>query len=309
MRSSHYAPFHPVRFSLLIGLAAALTGCLDGDSQLNEQLRALRAELDAAQRAKAALETQLAAAPQTPPPAPAASEDARVRTLEEELATVKRQLDEARSRSQEASPGKGLSSQGLKDLAAQLQRDLMEKVTALSDQIQSRLPNTDLEDVTVKRIKPPAEIESAFSSAITFTLKDASGRQIPVRFPVTAGLDGSWKVPTVDDVRAAMSGVLASGTAIASTTPAVPANPAEALAPPPSPQQTNGSFVQQPDGSILVNWDAGTTPTTSSSPPGTPAAPAPTQQPSPATPPPKPADPKVPAPVMPVQRDIIIRFD
>ena len=297
-----------LRFGSLISLAAALSGCLDGDSQLNEELRALRAEVDASQRARAEMEAKLAAAAQAPSPAPSAPDAARMRALEDQVASLQRQLEEARSRAQTPAPASSaLGPEGLKDLASRLQKDLMEKVTALSDQIQNQLPNTELEDVTVKRIKPPPEIESAFSSAITFTLKDASGRLIPVRFPVTAGLDGSWKVPTLEDVRAGMTGVLSAGTSFTASSPVAPGNPSagslENPAATASSGTSNGSFVRQPDGSILVNWDANAAPSTPAPAPGTPAPTA--SPPSVAAPP----TPTVPAPVMPVERDIIIRFD
>lgn len=314
-------PHSPMRSSCQVGRTAIprrgrwavlpaallLAGCLEQDAQLHQELRTLRAELEEARKAAAEAEARAASTP-LPAAAPvaAASEEEiqKRKALEAEVAELKERLAAA---SAAPEPAKSWTLDSFKELAGQLQADLMKKVSDLSDQVQREVATAELEDVTVKRIKPPAELTTAFASAITFTMRDPARGAIPVSFPVQAGLDGVWRVPTVADVRQALSGVLASP---ATPPPAASQPAATGLAGDPAPpalppEGPAGGFQRQADGSYVVSWG------------DQPAAPAP-QQPAPppaqpagnaAPPPAQPAQPAVPPPVMPVQQDIIIRFD
>ncbi len=306
----------PARRAALLPAVLLLAGCLEQDAQLHQELRTLRAELEEARKSVAEAEARAATA-NAAPPAPAAPDEGerqKREALEAEVAELKKRLAEASSAAPE--PARGWTLDSFKELASQLQTDLMQKVNDLSDQVQREVATAELEDVTVKRIKPPAELATAFSSAITFSMRDPARGVIPVSFPVQAGLDGVWRVPTVADVRQALSGVLASPTTpapVADTGRSADVGVANDPAPVPQPEAPARGFQRQPDGSYVVNWgDA--SPTARA-----PAPAAPTPAPSPTPPPanapagnasaPPPDKPAIPPPVMPVQQDIIIRFN
>lgn len=315
-------PFRPAAVSALAGLL--LSGCLGEDEQLHRQLQDLRAELKTAEDRAAEAETKVrelsAKVSETPPPAPvsATADPAELKSARERIASLEKELAAAKA-SPPAATAPTQTAESYKELAKQLQTELMQKVSELSDQLQSQIPSADVQEVTVKRIRPPEEIATAFSSAITFTLLDSSRQPVPLSFPVQAGLDGTWKIPTVEDVKRVYSD-MARG--IPQSAPAVAAAPSQGAAPaaaqptqPASaPASGGGSFVKQSDGSILVNWDGNA----SAAPPA--PAPSPALAPAAATlqPPPqvsqpaqpqRPAAPAIPAPVMPVQQDIIVRFE
>ncbi len=302
-----------------------LSGCLGEDEQLQQQLRDLRAEVKAAEdRATEAEEKVRELSSKVPEPATTPSvsavDPAALKSAKDRIAQLERELADAKA-APPPSSAPAQTAESYKALAKQLQTDLMQKVSELSDQLQAQIPSADVQEVTVKRIRPPEEIATAFSSAITFTLLDASRQPVPLSFPVQAGLDGAWKIPTVEDVKRVYGEVArgipqsapASNTA-ATGSPAAASQPASGTAAAPGAGQAG--FVKQSDGSILVNWDENARAAAPSPPPATASAPsAPAPAPSAAAPtpqpaaPPRPAAPTIPAPVMPVQQDIIVRFE
>jgi hypothetical protein len=314
--------------SRVFGLAIAasslfLTGCLEGDEQLHQTVRGLRAEVQKAKETQESLvaqlneaqakikqlESQPATSNTLANAAPADSNHAaELQAVQQKVVELEGALAEARS----GEVAGGLTAESLRQLAKELQTDLMTKVNELSDQVQAKIPSADLQEVTVKRIHPPQELATAFTSAITFTFLDGNRQPLPVRFPVQAGLDGSWRVPTVEDVQKIVSGV-ASGE-LQSATPSqglasAPAAPAGGggLAGPASAGAGRPTFDKQADGSIVINWDANAAP--APPPPMTTGTPSPVGTPAPGPAPATPRQPAVPAPVMPVQQDIIVRFD
>ncbi len=309
-------PFRPAAVSAVVCLL--LSGCLGEDEQLHRQLQDLRAELKTAEDRAAEAETKVrelsAKISETPPSAPVSetADPVELKSARERIATLEKELAAAKA-SPPAATAPTQTAESYKELAKQLQTDLMQKVSELSDQLQSQIPSADVQEVTVKRIRPPAEIATAFSSAITFTLLDPNRQPVPLSFPVQAGLDGAWKIPTVEDVKRVYSdmarGIPQSAPALTAAAPSQGAAPAAAqpTQPAPAPASGGASFVKQSDGSILVNWDGNA----SAAPPA--PAPSPALAPAAATPQPppqvsQPAQPQRPA-VMPVQQDIIVRFE
>lgn len=323
---------HQIQQRILLRVAwflpVILVGCLDGDEQLNQAVRELRAEVQKAGEVNESLTSQLNEA------------NSKIRELEKKPATAQepqsKQTDAALAAELEAAKGriaeleravasadksgKGgtLTAEGLRDLAKQLQTDLMVKVNQLSDQVQAKIPSANLQDVTVKRIHPPEELATAFSSAITLTFLDVGGQLVPLKFPVQAGLDGSWRVPTVEDVQKVFANAASGGglAALQASTPAPAPTPTQAPAAPqpvaPSPSPGTGSSMGGGHPEIVIVWDP-------EAPAARPTAPAPNPTPTasvpappPVAPPQAPAVPQqssVPAAVMPVQQDIIVRFD
>lgn len=325
-------------------LPLLLTGCLDGDAQLQQELRDLRVEAQQAKAKQEELQGELAAArerikqTESQPAAKQAMESgdeagkAALVAAQQKIAELEAALkkaSEVADSSATTQTAKPMTAVDLRELAKELQADLMGKVNALSDQVQEKIPSAELQEVTVKRIHPPAEVASAFSSAITFTFLNSSRQALPVRFPVQAGFDGVWRVPTVEDVQqgfnqiasgealvAAGAGNVTGGQAVAPSS--VTPNPGGVA---PSSNPVSGgrpTFDKQADGSIVINWDANapaipapaTAPVSAGVAPAVPAtaptvAPAQSQSVAPAAA----QTPRVPAPVMPVQQDIIVRFD
>ena len=309
-----------------------LSGCLEGDAQVHQELRALRTELQKAKETNEEFAAKLKEAEEkvreagraaTPAPTlPAEADPAELKKAREEISRLEKALAEAKAApAPQPAASPSLSAAGLKELAKQLQADLMTKVNELSDQVQAEIPTADLQEVTVKRIHPPQEINTAFTSAITFTMLDSRRQPVPLQFPVQAGLDGTWHVPTVADVQRVYAGLEngapgAAAPALASAPAPQQAagSPSAPAAQPPSP--AGGTFSRGPGGEIIVDWGDKTqaaapatpapAPAVSATP--TPAAPMPSA-PAPAPVAPVPVQPTTPKPVMPVQQDIIIRFD
>jgi hypothetical protein len=315
---------------------------LEGDAQVHQELRALRVELQKAKEVNEEFAAKLKAADEkireamasrsteSAAKAPSASSEttdpeALIRAREE-ISRLERALAAANAAPSASVATASVTAESFKELAKQLQSDLMAKVNELSDQVQEKLPSADLQEVTVKRIHPPQEIATAFTSAITFTLLDSNRRPVPLRFPVQAGLDGSWRVPTAEDVQKVYADLARGAHLAVSPAPAnAPVSPPSPTVPPSNQANPAGAsavasgttFNKQADGSIMINWDPnGTAPmpaVAAAPPPTTPVQPAPTPAtapvPAPAPAQPTPSQPKVPAPVMPVQRDIIVRFD
>ena len=315
------------RTCTVLGMGGALlilSGCLGEDEQLHQQMKSLRAELRAAEEKVTEAEErirELQSKESSTPVTPAAGsvDSSELSAAREKIAALEKQLAEAKAAPPSKAPVQ--TAESYKELAKHLQTELMQKVSELSDLLQAQIPSADVQDVTVKRIRPPEEIATAFSSAITFTLLDRNRQPVPLSFPVQAGLDGAWKIPSVEDVKRVYADV---SQGIPQSAPASPAQPAPgspsgvATNPPPAAPSGGGAgFVKQSDGSILVNWDdsapaarpsapAAST-TASTPPPSTPAQPAAAPAPAPA--PATPSTPNIPAPVMPVQQDIIVRFE
>lgn len=316
---------HRRRTTTVLGMGGALlllSSCLGEDEQLHQQMKSLRAELNAAEQKAAEAEEKIrelqSKVPQIPS-TPAASPDdaAELASAREKIATLEKQLAEAKATPASSAPVQ--TAESYKELAKHLQTELMQKVSELSDLLQAQIPSADVQDVTVKRIRPPEEIATAFSSAITFTLLDRSRQPVPLSFPVQAGLDGTWKIPTVEDVKRVYAdvsqGVPQSAPASApQTTPGTPSAVASNAAPA-APSGGGAGFVKQSDGSILVNWDDSApaartpTPAPATTAAATPPRQAPAPTPAPAPAPAAPTTPNIPAPVMPVQQDIIVRFE
>jgi len=322
---------HGILALAVLMLPLILAGCLDGDAQLQQAVRDLRTEVQRAKEANQTLAAQLGeaktkikemegkveAADGSKSVAVHPDRSAELKAALEKIAELETLLSAAETGAKPAS----LTAASLRELAKELQADLMSKVNELSDLVQAKIPSADLQEVTVKRIHPPEEVASAFTSAITFTFMDGNRQPVPLRFPVQAGLDGSWRVPTVEDVQRVFNGVASGEVQVSTPTPGLASSPqqgspagAAAGNAPTQSLAARPTFDKQADGSIVINWDSNAVPPSGSAlapvaptPAPTPAASSPAQA---ATPPPAaPQKPSMPAPVMPVQQDIIVRFD
>jgi hypothetical protein len=211
----------------------------------------------------------------------------RISDLEAQLAAAHQQPAAA-----EAKPAESGSS--FRDHARQVQENLMKQMGVLSDSLQSRHTGPSLEEITVKKI------HSGFRSEIVFGVLGGDGQKRHMAFPVEADLEGQWNLPSVDIIAKHLG---ASPAPNPPPQPELAQTPAPSLAAPAPAANLPASPLPVSD-TIVIQWSEA---------PGKPAvAVAPTPPPpasaKPATAPaPTPKPP--PAPIMPVTKDVQIRFD
>lgn len=314
----------------LVALTAALVlcGCAREDEELQRQLVETRAALAAKSKALEEAESQRNSPPPSAPapaPAPASMEStaelakarSRISELESQLAATKQRAPAA------AAPAK-LNLDELKD---KLEGDLTNKARTLRELLLKQAGVSHIDEIGIRGIEYPPEIIAPFRSAITFSLSANDGRQLRLIFPVTADLEGSWSLPGPDKVQQAYKQVRDAppDSANVASAPAEAPSPATATSPPrpaPPPPSSPSGFRQVDPNTFQFDWGdaaktgaksrsgqpATSTATTTASAPGVSAP----QQPKTVAPttPAAPAQPEVsvPKPVMPVQRDIIIKF-
>lgn len=283
----------------LLALLMVLPSCSQDDAQVLQQLSELKARLAKAEEAAQSGSAPTRNGPEGESPALSAAQ-ARIRDLEARLAA-------AESRAATSSSNPVLN---LQELARKMQADLVTKTEELRGLVESTAPSANIQEITVRRIKPPQEIASAFSSAIIFTALDPKQRSLRLEFPVQASLDGAWKLPTVKDIEKSYEEAL---TAVSNPAPSLGATAPAA----PGPQGTGtapSTFRQVDDKTFQFAWDNPRNGPTGS-PAASPAPPQPSAAPINPTaglrPPqaPAPAQPTVPKPVMPVVQDVPIQFE
>ena len=283
----------------LLALLMVLPSCSQDDAQVLQQLSELKARLAKAEEAAQSGATPIQNGPDGESPALSAAQ-ARIRDLEARLAAA-----ESRVATSSANP-----ILNLQELARKMQADLVTKTEELRGLVESTAPSANIQEITVRRIKPPQEIASAFSSAIIFTALDSKQRSLRLEFPVQASLDGAWKLPTVKDIEKSYEEALATvsnpAPSLGATAPAVPGSQGPGTAP--------STFRQVDDKTFQFAWD-----NPRNGPPGSAAASPTPPQPSAAPINPTaglrapqaaaPAQPTVPKPVMPVVQDVPIQFE
>ncbi len=302
-------------------------GCAREDEELQRQLVETRAALAAAKQALAQAESQRASQPAPAPAAPSAASAEQLATARSRIADLENQLAAAKQPAPVAPAPAKLDLDSLKD---KLESDLTGKAKTLREILLKQAGVARIDEIGIRGIEYPPEIIAPFRSAITFALSASDGRQLRLVFPVTADLEGIWSLPGPDKVKQAFNQVKDAPPAepVAASTPAeTTAPPARSsvanAAPAPgnsSPPQTAGSgFRQVEPNTFQFDWGDGAKgapnartappPSTAPSSPPTAAASQPARPAVPTAPAP-PAQPEVsaPKPVMPVQRDIIIKF-
>lgn len=312
--------------------AMALSACSENESQFAE-MRQLKEKLAAAEK-KAA--EAVAAAQQAPPPAPASASDpkpdtetmAKLEAATAKIASLEQELQTARAASPPAAASgtTNINADSFREFVKSMERDLLTKAGELQEAVEHALPSANIQETTVKRLRLPEQLNTAFQSAVVFNIAGANGEPKRLEFPVQAGLDGQWRMPGVNDVQQHLTAMAAQPQAAPATVASTPAPaPASAFSAPANPHATSalpmaaqGSVPQpagilsQPGGpaTYVIQWgDAAPAkapaqqPAAQSQPaavPATAAAPKPAPAPAPRS---------VPKPLMPVQQDIQIRFE
>jgi len=304
------------RTALFVLTSIALTGlpsCSQEDAALQVQLVETRSALDAKSKALEKAEADLAKAQNRSGTSVSSEEVAKIKArnseLEDQLAAVRAQ----------ASESGGSPKFDMDAMAAKLEDDLTVKAKQLRELIQKQATTGKVDEISLKAITYPSEIVTPFSSSITFSMIMDGGKNLRLMFPVTADLGGVWKLPTAGDVQKAFEQAQTQPQQVAAA-PAATVNGAGGSFPPApataAPAASGGASMRQVDGNTFAfNW--GDTPAGASAAPAQPrqAAPAPAaayalqQAAAPAAAPQPAAPASVPAAVMPVQRDVVIKFD
>ncbi len=298
-----------MRRALALGAFFLLGGCAREDEDLQRQLVEMRETLAAKSKALEQAESQRISQPlPTPAQTTGISTDELARA-KSRIADLESQLAEAKQHASAAPASSKRDFDGLKD---KLESDLTSKAKILRELLLKQAGVTQIDEIGIRNIEYPPEIIAPFRSAITFTLAASDGRKLRLVFPVTTDYDGSWSLPGPDKVQQAIKQVKDNA----------PAEPSGASAPTGTQLSSGGSIPRNPTGSAKTNpagfqqvdtntfqfdWGdrskGGAKPRQNSPEPTVPTVSA---QPSPAPP----AKPEVtaPKPIMPVQRDIIIKF-
>ena len=277
-----------------------LSGCMEDEEQVRE-LRMLREKVSVAEKkaAEAALEAdtarrELSAAAATASTAADSGMAERLQESQKHVAELEAQL--AAARRQPVKPAE--SGGSFREHAKKVQENLMKQMGVLSDSLQARHSGPSLEEITVKKV------QSGFRSEIVFGVLGSDGQMHNMAFPVEADLEGNWNLPSVEIIAKHLGApppqtqptqpVLAQQTPAQPT--AAPASPAAAANLPASPLPVANT--------VVIQWDQTPgRPAVAAAPANNPAAPA---KPA-AAPTPVPKAP--PAPLMPVTKDVQIRFD
>jgi hypothetical protein len=299
--------------------AALLAGCAKQDEEMQREMVELRATVQAKNRELEDLRAKANTPPVTSPTHPPAVSEAdmskakaRISELEGEVAKLNEQLKHPPEPEIPQAISMKFDADALKD---KLEDNLTRKASELRELVLRQSGITGITEISIKRVVLPPEVISPFHSAITFTLMD-NGKPLRVQFPVTADFSGSWRLPSPDKIQQACQQAreqMAAGPPPEPLPPSPPSvapvasapapAPAESSAPRPVPPQalptSHTPSMKRVDANTFV-MDWGDKSASSAPAPSSPASHAPSGQGT--------APAHVPAPVMPVQRDIIIKF-
>lgn len=274
-----------------------LSSCWD-DEQQERELRQLREKLSLADRtAVEAVEAADAARKELSEAAASAADKGmadRLKESQKRISDLEAQLAAAHQQSAAAEAKPAESGSSFRDHARQVQENLMKQMGVLSDSLQSRHTGPSLEEITVKKI------HSGFRSEIVFGVLGGDGQKRHLAFPVEADLEGQWNLPSVDIIAKHLG---------ASPGPNPPLQPEPAQMPTqslaaPAPAANLPASPLPVSDTIVIQWgEAPGKPAVAVAPtPPPPASAKPAAAPAPTPKPP-------PAPIMPVTKDVQIRFD
>lgn len=249
--------------------AFVLTGCEEGSTQLEERINQLHSELEKTQ--------------------------GELQDAKRALANAKDELEQAKNSSKPASDSGG----GVID-KTKLEESYMASAKDMRKELESKLKGFVIETCTLHNVRMPENVQP-YNSDISLALRSTSGnRPYRVTLPVKADFTGKWIFPSADEivarVEASKNGIVAENQTSAPGS------------------VTNTSFGAQPapvmesNGTVVVQWPGANNSTTASAPA---PAPAPSYDPAPRTAPapaPSSNNPSSPAQVMPVNKDVLIKF-
>lgn len=334
-----------------------LPSCFQGDEELQRQLIEMRAALDSKDKAVEKVQAELAALQsKSQGGGNSSSSSSSSGATSEELARAKQTIDDLKRQletAKAAASSVSVSAGGtplkidMDAIADKLEEDLTRKAKQLRELVQSQIPASRIDEISLKSIEYPPQLVTPFSSAITFNVVADNGNRLRLQFPVSADLGGAWKLPSAADVQAAFKAAKDNPQGLAgNTAPAQPQAQSPVSNAPAYPGPTGGVAPQQPAGghsgmrqvdanTFAFDWGDGASaaprqqqPQAQAQPqpqapqpssggpavisnfnPASPGGSSAPAAPAPAVPSAPAAAPSVPAPVMPVVGDRVIRFD
>jgi len=247
--------------------------------------------------------------------------------MEEKIAQMQKQLDAAQKQLQAANqalaaqqpaaqqPTQSSTSSTTGGLPARetVEQTYATSVSTFRKELEANLKDFRVESCTTHSVEMPTEF-FPFTSQISLALVSDDGRNFSTDIPVKADATGKWIFPSVAEVTQRIESVrvASSSTASRSNKPKQSTTTTAAQPPPPPYMKVDGTFVVQwPDSNPQPAASAARTPAIAESQPVATVAPAPTAPPPPAPPQPTAAQSSNQPgaqPVMPVDRDVHIRF-
>lgn len=188
-----------------------LPSCFQGDEELQRQLIEMRAALDSKDKAVEKVQAELAAL-QSKSQGSSNTSSSSSGASSEELARAKQTIDDLKRQleSAKAAAAAGSVSTGgaplkidMDAIADKLEEDLTRKAKQLRELVQSQIPASRIDEISLKSIEYPPQLVTPFSSAITFNVVADNGNRLRLQFPVSADLGGTWKLPSAADVQTA----------------------------------------------------------------------------------------------------------
>ncbi|WP_206026169.1 hypothetical protein [Roseimicrobium sp. ORNL1] len=223
-----------------------MPSCFQGDEELQRQLIEMRAALDSKDKAVEKVQAELAAL-QSKSQGSSNTSSSSSGASSEELARAKQTIDDLKRQleSAKAAAAAGSVSTGgaplkidMDAIADKLEEDLTRKAKQLRELVQSQIPASRIDEISLKSIEYPPQLVTPFSSAITFNVVADNGNRLRLQFPVSADLGGTWKLPSAADVQTAYKAAKDNPQGLAgNTAPTQPQTQA----------QTGGVPVQQPN--------------------------------------------------------------
>jgi hypothetical protein len=278
-----------------------LSACLDDEEQVRE-LRQLREKLSSLEKkaAESAKEAETARSELSAAASAAPTDNGMAQRLQESqqrISDLEARLAAAQQQPAEAAAKPAEAAGSFRNQARQVQENLMKQMGVLSDSLQARHTGPSLEEITVKKI------QSGFRSEIVFSVLGGDGQLRKLSFPVEADLEGHWNLPSLEVIAAHL------GAAPSQNPPPQPVLAQTTAPPAPAPVANVPASPRPAAETIVIQWDqtpgrpsVAAAPATTTPPP---AATAPAMM----TPPPAAAPKALPKPIMPVTKDVQIRFD
>lgn len=234
-----------------------LPSCFQGDEELQRQLIEMRAALDSKDKAVEKVQAELAAL-QSKSQGSSNTSSSSSGAGSEELARAKQTIDDLKRQleSAKAAASAGSVSTGgaplkidMDAIADKLEEDLTRKAKQLRELVQSQIPSSRIDEISLKSIEYPPQLVTPFSSAITFNVVADNGNRLRLQFPVSADLGGTWKLPSAADVQTAYKAAKDNPQGLAgNTAPAQPQAQSPVGNAPAYPGPTGGVAPQQPTG-------------------------------------------------------------
>jgi hypothetical protein len=226
-----------------------LPSCFQGDEELQRQLIEMRAALDSKDKAVEKVQAELAAlqsksqgsSNSTSNSSSSGASNEELARAKQTIDDLKRQLESAKAAAATAgsvSTGGAPLKIDMDAIADKLEEDLTRKAKQLRELVQSQIPASRIDEISLKSIEYPPQLVTPFSSAITFNVVADNGNRLRLQFPVSADLGGTWKLPSAADVQTAYKAAKDNPQGLAGNT---------APTQPQAQTQTGGTPTQQPN--------------------------------------------------------------